>query len=91
MSADTDRARDTTQRLFSLAEVARHLDITPENLQRLRRRFAHFLGPDAAGPTPAFTSTDIAALVTVQKLLAQGYDNAQIDEHGAFADSLRSF
>ncbi len=81
MSADTDRARDTAQRLFSLAEVARHLDISPENLQRLRRRFAHFLGPDAAGPTPAFTNTDIVALVTVQKLLAQGYDNEQIDEH----------
>jgi hypothetical protein len=81
MSADTDRARDTTQRLFSLAEVARHLDITPENLQRLRRRFAHFLGPEAAGHTPTFTNTDIAALVTVQKLLGQGYDDEQIDEH----------
>jgi hypothetical protein len=81
MAVDNDRGRDTAQRLFSLAEVARHLDISPENLQRLRRRFAHYLSDDAAGPTPAFTNTDIAALVTVQKLLAQGYDNDQIDEH----------
>ena len=81
MAADNDRGRDTAQRLFTLAEVARHLDISPENLQRLRRRFSHYLSDEAAGPTPAFTNTDIAALVTVQKLLAQGYDHDQIDEH----------
>jgi regulator of replication initiation timing len=66
---------------FSLAAVARHLDISVESLQRLRRRFGHYLGPDAAGDSPAFSNADVAALVTVQKLLAQGYDDEQIDEH----------
>lgn len=81
--ADREHAprMDEPARVFSLPEVARHLNVTPDGLQRLRRRFAHVLGPGAAGADPIFTTADIAALVTIQKLLAQGYDDAQIDEH----------
>lgn len=80
---DRDRGQrlDEPTRVFSLPEVARHLNVTSDGLQRLRRRFAHVLGPGAAASDPIFTTADIAALVTVQKLLAQGYEDAQIDEH----------
>lgn len=67
---------------FTLNEVARHLDVSSDGLQRLRRRFARYLSPGAASAdSPSFSAADIAALVTVQKLLAQGYDDEQIDEH----------
>jgi hypothetical protein len=66
---------------YTLAVVARHLDISTESLQRLRRRFSHYLGPDASAAEPHFSSADVAAIVTIQKLLAQGYDDEQIDEH----------
>ena len=75
-----DHSNRTGNQGFSLAEVARHLDIAPDSLQRLRRRFAHYLGPTATATDPTFTNADIAALVTVQKLLAQGFDDEQIDE-----------
>jgi hypothetical protein len=39
------------------------------------------LGREAAGADPLFSSADVAAIVTIQKLLAQGYDDEQIDEH----------
>lgn len=66
---------------YTLAAVARHLDISVESLQRLHRRFRHYLGPEAASAEPQFSTADVAALVTIQKLLAQGYDDEQIDEH----------
>lgn len=73
---------DAQAKAFSLAEVARHLDVSTDGLQRLRRRFARHLSPNAAAAdAPSFTTADIAALVTVQKLLAQGYDDEQIDAH----------
>lgn len=66
---------------YTLAAVARHLDISVDSLQRLRRRFQHYLGAEAAAAEPHFSSADVAAIVTIQKLLAQGYDDEQIDEH----------
>jgi len=72
---------DTVSQNFTLAAVARHLDISVESLQRLRRRFGHYLGPDASAAEPLFSSADVAAIVTIQKLLSQGYDDEQIDEH----------
>jgi flagellar capping protein FliD len=72
---------DSTPQSYTLAAVARHLDISTESLQRLRRRFSHYLGPEASLPEPHFSSADVAAIVTIQKLLAQGYDDEQIDEH----------
>lgn len=81
MNHDRSTRLDEPARVFSLAEVAQHLDINGDGLQRLRRRFANVLGPGAAAADPVFTTSDIAALVTVQKLLAQGYDDAQIEDH----------
>jgi hypothetical protein len=82
MAADeTPRRGEVGPPNFTLASVARHLDISVESLQRLRRRFSQYLGPDAAGAEPHFSNADVAAIVTIQKLLAQGYDDEQIDEH----------
>jgi flagellar capping protein FliD len=82
MAVDENARRgETVPQNFTLATVARHLDISTESLQRLRRRFSHYLGPDASKADPLFSSTDVAAIVTIQKLLAQGYDDEQIDEH----------
>jgi hypothetical protein len=73
--------RSDASQSYTLAAVARHLDISTESLQRLRRRFAHYLGAEASQAEPLFSSADVAAIVTIQKLLAQGYDDEQIDEH----------
>lgn len=73
--------REMNAQGYTLAAVARHLDISTESLQRLRRRFRHYLGPEASATEPHFSSADVAAIVTIQKLLAQGYDDEQIDEH----------
>ncbi len=81
MSSDTLPRVEMTSQGFSLATVARHLDMSVESLQRLCRRFGRYLSPEATGDTPVFSNADVAALVTVQKLLAQGYDDEQIDDH----------
>lgn len=78
---DVGRNEMGHQQSYTLAAVARHLDISTDSLQRLRRRFSHYLGPEASADEPQFSSADVAAIVTIQKLLAQGYDDEQIDAH----------
>ena len=53
---------ETASQNYTLAAVARHLDISTESLQRLRRRFGHYLGPEAAEADPLFSSADVAAI-----------------------------
>ncbi len=79
--SESQRRGEMPPQNFTLAAVARHLDISVESLQRLRRRFDRYLGPDASEAEPHFSNADVAAIVTIQKLLAQGYDDEQIDEH----------
>jgi hypothetical protein len=82
MAGDETKGRgEMTPQNFTLASVARHLDISVDSLQRLRRRFGRYLGPEAAGAEPVFSNADVASIVTIQKLLAQGYDDEQIDKH----------
>lgn len=78
---ENSRRGEMPPQSFTLASVARHLDISVDSLQRLRRRFGHYLGPEATAAEPHFSNADVAAIVTIQKLLAQGYDDEQIDEH----------
>ncbi len=66
--------------VFSPDEVADHLNVSADALQRMSTRFARYLSAQAAQTAPAYTSADIAALVAVQKLLAQGYDDEQINQ-----------
>ena len=65
---------------FTLAEVANHLQVTPETLRQWNQRFAQFLVSDVTGIEPRYSTTDVAALIIVQKLLEQGYDDEAVNE-----------
>lgn len=70
--------RDTQPAGFTPAEVAGHLDISPDALDRLRLRFARYLSRGAAAADARFVHADVATLVMLQRLLDQGYDDGQI-------------
>lgn len=65
---------------FTLAEVANHLQVTPETLRQWNQRFAQFLVTDVTSVDPRYSTTDVAALLVVQKLLEQGYDDDAVSE-----------
>ena len=67
--------------VFSFDEVAGHLNVSGGALHRLSERFSRYLSIHAAEETPTYTNADIAALVAVQKLLAQGYTDDQINKY----------
>lgn len=66
---------------FSFTQVANHLNVTPDTLRRLTRRFDRHLSDGIYAAEPLFSPADVAALVTVQQLLNQGYDDEQIHQH----------
>jgi hypothetical protein len=78
-SAQAQLHERTFTSTFTSTEVANHLNVSPETLQRLSQRFAHYLGEQSAAEDPYFTNADVAALVTVQQLLSQGYADHEID------------
>ena len=65
---------------FSFTEVAYHLQVTPETLRGWNRRFARHLGAQTNGEEPRYGTSDVAALVMVQKLVEQGLSDEQINE-----------
>jgi hypothetical protein len=69
------------ERLFSSEEVAGHLNLSADALQRMSARFSRYLSSHASQEAPAYTNADIAALVAVQKLLAQGYNDDQVNRY----------
>lgn len=69
---------DQAETSYSFAEVANHLNVDPATLRALNERFAQFLVSDLVGESPRYASADIAALVTVQKLLEQGFSDAEV-------------
>lgn len=64
---------------FTPAQAAAHLRVSVDGLERLCRRFGRYLSRDAAAPNATFSHADLAMLATVQRMLNQGYDDAQID------------
>lgn len=70
---------ETTEQGFSFAEVARHLQVSPETLRGWNQRFASLLVSDVSGKDPRYSTADVAALITVQKLLDQGFDDEQVN------------
>ncbi len=70
--------RDATEYLYSVAEVASHLQIQPETLHQWHQRFAPFLGAEVVAINPRYTSADIAVLLTVQKYLDQGFNDDEV-------------
>ena len=69
------RINETT---YSFVEVTQHLQITPHTLQRWSERFVDFLQPSVNTSNPRYNGSDIAALITVQKLLAAGFSYEQV-------------
>jgi DNA-binding transcriptional MerR regulator len=65
---------------YSLMEVAKHLDISPEMLRTWNRRFAALLGSSVAADAPRYGGSDIAVLRTVQLLLDEGYSDAEVQQ-----------
>lgn len=65
---------------FSFTEVAYHLQVTPDTLRSWTRRFGRFLGAPANGEDPRFGTSDVAALIMIQKLLEQGFNDEQVAE-----------
>jgi hypothetical protein len=74
-----DRSQ-TTEQGFTFAEVARHLRIDQAILRDWNQRFATFLVSDMTSAEPRYTTADVAALVTVQKLLEQGLSDEQVNQ-----------
>src|SRR5215212_2689847 len=74
-----DRATtNSTEPGYSFTEVAHHLQVEQTTLREWNRRFAQFLVADMTGDAPRYNVSDVAALVTVQKLLDQGFNDEQV-------------
>ena len=69
---------ETTEYLYTLVEVANHLQIPLDTLRQWNQRFTDFLGAEALVVPPRYTSADIAVLLTVQKYLDQGFDDDEV-------------
>jgi DNA-binding transcriptional MerR regulator len=69
-----------SEQTFSTTEVAYHLQVTADTLRSWNRRFARFLSVQAGGDDPRYTTSDVAALVMVQKLIEQGLSDEQVGE-----------
>lgn len=67
--------------VFSFDEAADHLNVSGGALHRLSERFSRYLSARVLQEIPSYTNADIAALIAVQKLLAQGYSDDQIDKY----------
>ncbi len=65
---------------YSFIEVASHLQVTTEILRGWNRRFSQYLAAEVNGDPPRYTSADVAALLTVQKLLEQGFSDEQVGQ-----------
>lgn len=66
---------------YSLMEVAKHLDISPEMLRTWNRRFAPLLGGGVALDPPRYAGADVAVLRTVQALLDEGYSDVEVQQN----------
>jgi len=80
MSQPLPPRNNATEQSFSSTEVAYHLQVTAESLRGWNRRFGRFLSPPANGDEPRFTTSDVAALIMVQKLVEQGLSDEQVSE-----------
>lgn len=69
-----------SEQSFSSTEVAYHLQVTADTLHGWNRRFTRFMSAQAGGDDPRYTTSDVAALVMVQKLVEQGLSDEQVGE-----------
>lgn len=74
--------RDTEEYLLGLVEVAQILRTRPERVISLTEQFCSSLSDYTAQPTPEFTHSDLATLITVQKLAQSGYQTNGFETNG---------
>jgi DNA-binding transcriptional MerR regulator len=74
------RQTDTREIGYSFVEVANLLNVAADTLHRLNRRFSRHLSPRVFDEKARYTKNDVTVLATVQKLLAQGYEDEQISQ-----------
>jgi len=67
-----------TEYSFSFSEVASHLQVTPLQLAEWNKRFGHLLAADITSEQPRYSNADVAVLMSIHGLLAQGLDDTQI-------------
>ena len=79
-SPTTDGEHKAPASGYSFAEVAHHLQVDEATLHEWNQRFAQFLVSEVTGDAPRYSTADIAALVTIQKLLDQGMSDEQVLE-----------
>ena len=68
----------TTEYPFSFAEVAGHLRVSPTQLTNWNERFGHLFTGDINSEQPRYTNADVAVLMSIQRLLDQGFDDSEI-------------
>jgi len=66
------------QTAYSLMEVAKHLQISPDTLRSWNQRFAQMLHIDPIAESPRYSSADVAVLLTIQKLIDQRMSDEQV-------------
>ncbi len=80
MAEPTAAQQSAAEPTYSATEVAYHLQVTADVLHSWNQRFARFLSTPAHNQEPRYSNADVAALVIVQKLLEQGFDDQQVSE-----------
>lgn len=69
---------NTAQPAYSLIEVAKHLQVSPDVLRSWNVRFAQVLNLDPAAENPRYSSADVGVLLTIQKLIDQRLSDEQV-------------
>ena len=64
--------------LLTFRDVAQNLQVTEYTLRHWTQDFAQFLGPTVSSTPSLFTNSDIVVLLSVQRLLEQGYNTQQV-------------
>lgn len=74
----TEHSTSPPEQGFTFAEVARHLRVDPATLREWNGRFANFLVSDVTSSEPRYSTADVAALISIQKLIEQGLSDEQV-------------
>ncbi len=68
----------SAQPAYSLLEVAKHLQTNPDTLRSWNLRFGALLAVDPNAESPRYTSSDVAVLLTIQKMVDQRMSDEQV-------------
>lgn len=68
----------TAQAAYSLLEVAKHLQVSPDTLRSWNQRFGQLLASDLSREAPRYSSADVAVLLTIQKLIEQRLSDDEV-------------